>query len=232
MLLRDLTPARIDYGEILDTAPDRTLGGLLAYLPTELPYAWLDAYIALMPHQHNVHAITVEEFDYLWDRSGELVASGSLAATEAADDRLVAAHGRSRVVVKQRDGSRLGRRTLGAVTVMQRANRSPYDRGHAIGHALGGVLDLNIIPQIRPVNRGGLWRKMERHCQQNPGTYFFCRPLYAGLSGHPAEIEFGLLRADASLWVETFKNYGTVEELERIERLYRETIGAVVDEGA
>jgi hypothetical protein len=67
---------------------------------------------------------------------------------------------------------------------------------------------------------------MERHCQTNPGTYFFCRPLYAGLSPHPTEIEFGLLRRDGTLWVEAFKNYGDWSEVERIEHLYRVRIGA------
>jgi hypothetical protein len=85
----------------------------------------------------------------------------------AVDDRLVAAHGRSRVPPQQWDGSRLSGR--------------------------------------------------------------ICRPLYAGLSAHSAEIEFGLLRHDGSLWVETFKNYGTLEELERVEQVYRRTIGAAVD---
>jgi hypothetical protein len=229
-LLRDLGPARIDYQRVLDGASSRSLEGLLAYLPGELPQVWLEAYVSMMPHRHNVHEITVAGFDYLWDRSGELVAQGKVLATEAVDDRLVAAHGRSRVQITRRDGSRLKGRTLGAVTTMDRSERSAYDRGHAVGHALGGVLDLNIIPQIRAVNRGGLWREMERHCQREPGTYLFCRPLYAGLSSHPAEIEFGLLRRDGSLWVETFKNYGRKEELEQIERLYRRKIGAVSGE--
>jgi len=62
--------------------------------------------------------------------------------------------------------------------------------------------------------------------QEHPGTYFFCRPLYAGLSSHPAEIEFGVLRADGTLWLNTFKNYGRIEELEEFGRLYREKIAA------
>ena len=38
------------------------------------------------------------------------------------------------------------------------------------------------------------------------------------------EIEFGVLLADATLWAHTFQNYGTIEELEKFERLYREKI--------
>jgi hypothetical protein len=28
---------------------------------------------------------------------------------------------------------------------------------------------------------------MERYSQEHPGTYFFCRPIYAGLSSHPKD---------------------------------------------
>ena len=107
------------------------------------------------------------------------------------------------------------------------SERLPYDRGHAIGHALGGVLDLNIIPRTRAVKRGGTWRRMERYSQEHPGTYFFCRPIYAGLSSHPKEIEFGVLRLDGSIWAHTFQNYGTVGKLETFEQLYREKIAGL-----
>src|SRR5205085_12336982 len=120
------------------------------------------------------------------------------------EDGLIAAPGLSRAAAEARQDSRLRGRTLGPVSVVAPSERLPYDRGHAIGHALGGVLDLNIIPQTRAVNRGGLWRRMERYCQEHPGTYFFCRPIYSGLSSHPKEIEFGALRSDGPLWTHTF----------------------------
>lgn len=224
-LLRDLQPGRIDYAALAAGAPARDQEAVHAYVAEELPYAWLDAYVLLMPHAHNVQRIDVAGYEYLWDLSSSLVNQGLVAASEAVDDRLVGAHGVSRRSTVPR-GSRLKRRPLGPVDVVDRPVRSPYDRGHAIGHALGGVMDLNIIPQVMPVNRGGLWRRMERYCLENPGTYFFSRPLYAGLCGHPAEIDFGLLRTDGTLWVNTFKNYGSLDELERFERLYRERIGA------
>jgi len=226
-LFRDLSPARIDYARVVAAAPSHDPAKLRAFLAEELPYVWLDAYIAVMPHQHYVHRITVDDFEYLWDSSGDLVARGAVPATSAVEDRLVAAHGDSRENRETRMDSRLRGRPLGPVDGLEPSRRSPYDKGHAIGHAAGGVLDLNIIPQLRSVNRGGIWRRMERYCQQNAGTYYFCRPLYAGLSSHPTEIEFGLLRADGSIWAHLFKNYGTVDECEEIERLYREKIGAL-----
>lgn len=220
-------PARIDYDRILAAAPSHDYAGVQEFLTDELPYVWLDEYIAMSPHQQNVHRIPVEDFEYLWDMSGELVQQGIAAASAAVDDRLIAAHGLSRPASEVRNGSRLRGRTLGPVSVVAASERLPYDRGHAIGHALGGVLDLNIIPQTRAVNRGGLWRRMERYCQEHPGTYFFCRPIYAGLSSHPKEIEFGVFRSDGSLWAHTFQNYGTIGELETFERLYREKIAGM-----
>jgi hypothetical protein len=139
----------------------------------------------------------------------------------------IAAHGVSQVAARPRKDSRLKGRTLGPVEVVDPAQRLPYDRGHAIGHVIGGGLDINIIPQSRAMNRGGMWRRMERYCHDFPGTYFFCRPLYAGLCSHPAEIEFGVLRTDRSMWVNQFQNYGRIEELQEFERRYREKISAM-----
>lgn len=216
---------------MLAAAPSLEYAGLRDFLTRELPYVWLDDYIATMPHQQNVHRIPVEGFEYLWEMSSELVQQGIVPASAAVNDRLIAAHGLSRPAGEAREGSRLRGRSLGPVSVIDPSERLPYDRGHAIGHALGGVLDLNIIPQTRAVNRGGLWRQMERYCQAHSGTYFFCRPIYAGLSSHPKEIEFGVLRAGGALWAHSFQNYGTVEELETFERLYREKISATDKSG-
>jgi hypothetical protein len=66
---------------------------------------------------------------------------------------------------------------------------------------------------------------MERYCQEHPGVYFFCGPIYTGFCSHPAEIEFGILKDQVSLWVNRFQNYGCIEELSEFERLYREKIG-------
>ena len=85
--------------------------------------------------------------------SNRLRTEGKVPATEAVDNRLVAAPGPSRLHLDGRDGSRLCGRTLGAVTVMDRSTRSPYDREHAIGHVLGGVLDLLQRSLLLPVEQ-------------------------------------------------------------------------------
>ena len=219
-----MEPASIDYSKVLASGPSAELAHVREFLAEELPYVWLDAYIAMLPHRHNVHRIEIDGFQYLWDLSVELVKKGVITASDAVDDRLIAVHGTSRPNEKSRNDSRLRGRTLGPVEVVEADKRLAYDRGHAVGHKLGGGLDINIIPQTRKMNRGGLWRNMERYCQEHPGVYFFCRPIYIGFSSHPAEIEFGILQDVSSLWVNRFQNYGTSQELEVFERVYREKI--------
>jgi hypothetical protein len=90
---RGMGLATIDYDRVLASAPEQEGASLRAYLAEELPYLWLDAYIAMLPHQHNVHRINAEGFEYLWDFSTELVNEGRVRPSEAVDDRLIAAHG-------------------------------------------------------------------------------------------------------------------------------------------
>jgi len=76
-----------------------------------------------------------------------------------------------------------------------------YDKGHFIGHSLGGgVLDsVNWFRQERRLNRGWssegrVYRRMERYCAVHPGTFVFSRPIYDTLTDRPDVIEFGMLR--------------------------------------
>src|ERR1035437_10702596 len=100
--------------------------GLREFLTGELPYVWLDDYIAILPHQGNVHRIPVEGFEYLWDMSSELVQQGMVPASTAVDDRLIAAHGLSRPATEGRQDSRLRGRTLGPVSVVDASERLQY----------------------------------------------------------------------------------------------------------
>jgi hypothetical protein len=52
--------ATIDYDGVLASAPKQEGISLREFLAEELPYVWLDAYIAMLPHQHNVHRMNVE----------------------------------------------------------------------------------------------------------------------------------------------------------------------------
>jgi hypothetical protein len=46
-------PARIDYDRVLAASPSQDHIGLQEFLTGELPYVWLDEYIAMSPHPHN-----------------------------------------------------------------------------------------------------------------------------------------------------------------------------------
>lgn len=88
------------------------------------------------------------------------------------------------------------------------------DRGHYLGHASGGELDINLFPHRRELNRGWSqegkrFRMMEAHVANNIGTFFFHRAMYDDTTWIPATLEFGVLREDGSWWRETFHNKPT-----------------------
>jgi len=85
------------------------------------------------------------------------------------------------------------------------------DRGHFLGHASGGSLDINLFPHHRDLNRGWSaegkrFRSMERCVSEHPGTFFYHRPIYDDDSWIPACLEYGLLIDNKEWWVDTFKN--------------------------
>ena len=78
-------------------------------------------------------------------------------------------------------------------------------------HCIGGGLDVNLFSQERRLNRGWspqgkTYRQMETYCYEQPGTFCFSRPIYVDGSSVPRWLEFGLLKTDQTLWVETFEN--------------------------
>jgi hypothetical protein len=83
------------------------------------------------------------------------------------------------------------------------------EKFHLFGHALGGGLDINMIPGARVVNRGegSGFAKLERYAIQNPGTYCFVRLVYDDDSQRPSEIESGLMKPEGPEGKQ-FHNYG------------------------
>jgi hypothetical protein len=85
------------------------------------------------------------------------------------------------------------------------------DKGHFLGHASGGVLDINLFPHRRDLNRGNSpegkrFRGMERYVAERPGTFFYHRPLYVDDTWIPESLEYGVLADDERWWAETFRN--------------------------
>jgi hypothetical protein len=85
------------------------------------------------------------------------------------------------------------------------------DKGHFLGHASGGELDINLFPQRRELNRGWSeegkeFRGMERYVAEHPGTFFYHRPIYNDETWVPQLLEYGVLEGDTQWRVETFAN--------------------------
>jgi hypothetical protein len=85
------------------------------------------------------------------------------------------------------------------------------DKGHFLGHASGGELDINLFPQRRELNRGWSeegkeFRSMERYVAQHPGTFFYHRPIYNDETWVPQLLEYGVLEEDAHWRVKMFSN--------------------------
>jgi hypothetical protein len=85
------------------------------------------------------------------------------------------------------------------------------DKGHFLGHASGGILDINLFPQRRELNRGWSadgkqFRSMERYVAEHPGTFFYHRPIYDDETWVPQLLEYGVLEDDVHWRVKTFAN--------------------------
>lgn len=174
-------------------------------LSRELPTLWLDEYYAMCRHSPNVLQFAVEGFEHLFDFTSDPTAG---EAASVAEDRLVAVFGRSRPQAEPRDASRM-RGFLGGG--LRGVEGAPLDKGHFIGHSLGGGTDVNLFPQRPELNRGWsdpgrVFRRMERYASTHAGTFVFARPLYRDASWQPAELEYGLLMPERILWVERFGN--------------------------
>jgi hypothetical protein len=128
-------------------------------------------------------------------------------------ERVTLAYAVSVEQLMKRDASRIrgfpdpnisARRVLGE-------NAFRADKGHFLGHASGGELDINLFPQRRELNRGWSvdgkqFRAMERYVGEHPGTFFYHRPVYNDETWVPQLLEYGVLKDNTELWVKTFAN--------------------------
>jgi len=128
-------------------------------------------------------------------------------------ERVVLAYAVSTLQLTKRDSSRMRgfpnvnasiRRVMGDKAFVA-------DKGHFLGHASGGVLDINLFPQRRELNRGWSeegkrFRRMERHVAEHPGTFFYHRPFYDDDTWIPSILEYGVFTDGASWWKDTFHN--------------------------
>lgn len=123
------------------------------------------------------------------------------------DDRVVAVWGLSKTEpASTRDTNRMA----GFLKGVWSSAYSARDRGHFFAHTMGGGTDINLFPQLASINRGGVWREMERYAVEKPGTFCFIRPIYEGKSWVPSKLEYGIYKmppGDAfAFWGNVFPN--------------------------
>jgi hypothetical protein len=174
------------------------------YLRRELPVDWLVAYEAMSSRPTDVIMFTYDTFDYWFDAYQDTEPYDPTRNEPPIEARLVVAIGLSRPKHSMRDDYRLRGVTLSAMPEVD----GLWDRGHFIGHSIGGTVDgneANVFLQLRSTNRGR-YRTMEAYCRKHPGVLCFSRPIYVDASAHPSQIEFGILRPGGELWVEVLAN--------------------------
>lgn len=159
--------------------------------------AWCDEYATASPDAQ-VSEINLDFAVFLFDHRAE---------------RVVLAYAISVAQLHPRDAARMRGFPDVNITVERSLGDQgfPADRGHFLGHASGGALDINLFPQQRDLNRGWSvegkrFRAMERYVAQNPGSFFYHRPVYDDDTWVPAVLEYGILQQDGEWWIERFHN--------------------------
>jgi hypothetical protein len=128
-------------------------------------------------------------------------------------ERVVLAYALSTRQLMKRDANRM--RGFPDVNISVRASLQDRafatDKGHFLGHASGGTMDINLFPHRCELNRGWspegkLFRRMEQYVERHPGTFFYHRPIYDDETWIPSDLEYGVLK-DRGTWCEAaFRN--------------------------
>lgn len=190
----------IDYEKIAQNCSSTDYTEYSKNLQDILVDTWNSQYIKMTKVDTYIHKVN-SEFTFLFD-----VQSYSYEE-DFVEDRIVVTYGLSKKSEIKRDTSRLS----GYLRDAWNWTDKDTDKGHFIGHSLGGNLDENIFPQKKDINRGHskrgkVYRKMEQYCADNEGIFCFSRPIYCDFSTRPFVLEYGVLKQDGSLWVEWFDN--------------------------
>jgi hypothetical protein len=197
----------VDYEGLLTAARAESETNAAMILRERLPFKWRDLYVSTVTHPTNLVRFQFRTFEYICDHYSELEATGEVPYDQTIEDRVVAVLGISARADERRDAVR----SRGWVGPPEEFLVTERDKGHFMAHCIGGGLDVNVFSQERCLNRGWspqgkIYRQMENYCYAQPGTFCFSRPVYADGSSIPRWLEFGLLKADQTLWVEVFDN--------------------------
>lgn len=194
-----------DYFELIKTRDGEEYSSFLPRLSEKLTDLWIADY-----NKRTINTDIVEftdaGFSFLFDLSENN--SEPFVAGKTKEARIVVAYGVTKNNTARRDRSRMQGFIGGFESI---PGYIGYDKGHFISHKIGGMLDQNLFPQKKEVNRGWSedgkrYRKIERYCEHNEGIFMFSRPVYNNASWIPAEIEIGYLSKDFQFVIERVNN--------------------------
>jgi hypothetical protein len=143
----------------------------------------------------------------------EIVLDLAVFLFDHSKERVTLAYAVSREQLMKRDTNRMRGFPNVNATVRATLGEKAFlaDKGHFLGHASGGILDINLFPQRRELNRGWStegkrFRRMERYVAEHPGTFFYHLPIYDDDTWIPAYLRYGVLCDSNQWWVDTFLN--------------------------
>jgi hypothetical protein len=200
--VRAIIPSRhrIDYGTLLSGTDVADVE-----LANRLPNLWRDVYLKTVSHEPNLMRFRHGTFEYLCDVYSQLEMTGSIPYDQTVHDRVIGVFGKSSRAKETRNAKRT------RLQLSEELEGTGRDDGHFMARSIGGGLDTNLFSQNRLLNRGWssqgkIYRRMEKYCRDQEGTFCFSRPIYADGSNVPRWLEFGVLKNDETLWVEVFDN--------------------------
>jgi hypothetical protein len=199
-----------DYASLLTDVDGCPVEEVIAYMAEQLPFVWRDTYLAMMTRPTNIVRFQRDAFTYIYDDYASVESSGAVPYDAVMEARLIAAYGCS----APKKGSTDEARRKGWIGPSKKMFGPGWDKGHFIANSIGGAVDqseVNVFVQRSELNQGRSiagrrYREMEKYCAANPATFCFSRPIYSDQTARPAFIEFGVLKNDATLWVECFDN--------------------------
>ena len=201
-----MLPAKysIDYAALMSDAVEQSAALRALALGQQLLSLWQDVYLNTISHEANLVRFRHRTFEYICDLYSHLETMGSVAFDQTVKDRVVGVLGTS--AKAQQPTPRRER-----ITLDEELEYGQRDDGHFMARSIGGGVEMNLFSQDRRLNRGWspqgkIYRRMERYCQEQQRIFCFSRPIYTDGSAVPRWLEFGVLKTDATLWLETFDN--------------------------
>lgn len=202
-----MLPSRyaIDYNAAFTTAGEVSVVHLAIAFEQRLPSIWRHAYLSTITHEPNLVQFRHGTFEYICDLYSQLELTGSVSFDQTIADRVIGVFGMSSRAREGHDGRRV------RIELSEELEGTQRDDGHFMARSIGGGLNVNLFSQDRRLNRGWssqgkIYRRMEKYCREQEGTFCFSRPIYCDGSNVPRWLEFGVLKNDESLWVEVFDN--------------------------